>query len=124
MNVPEKASHEAIHVYNAIMLLATAIKNIHDQYCDVAGICPNLYNEATGRTLLSYLLNASFVDEFHQTFELFNRSATPVYNVSQMQDVSFLNAIPGYGSMFLGKEFRMRPLQIDLFLGDLDDGSI
>uniref|UniRef100_A0A914QQF6 Receptor ligand binding region domain-containing protein n=1 Tax=Panagrolaimus davidi TaxID=227884 RepID=A0A914QQF6_9BILA len=87
MPVPDKAKYEALHVYNAIMLLATAIENIHSDSCkNEMGLCKNMTDNADGHMLLQYLLHAKFMDEF-QEFSLFNRSAPPIFNVWQMQYV-------------------------------------
>uniref|UniRef100_A0A914YTE3 G-protein coupled receptors family 3 profile domain-containing protein n=1 Tax=Panagrolaimus superbus TaxID=310955 RepID=A0A914YTE3_9BILA len=91
--IPDKAKYEALHVYNAIMLLATAVENIHSNYCkNESGICQNMIDNARGQTLLKYLMNAKFDDDHHKEFSLFNRSATPVFNVFQMQK-SFWNTV-------------------------------
>uniref|UniRef100_A0AC34F7B4 G-protein coupled receptors family 3 profile domain-containing protein n=1 Tax=Panagrolaimus sp. ES5 TaxID=591445 RepID=A0AC34F7B4_9BILA len=95
--IPDKAKFEALHVYNAIMLLATAIENIHTDYCkNETGVCKNMRHNADGQMLLQYLLNAKFDDDFHQEFSLFNRSATPVFNVFQMQKGAWITVLYQY----------------------------
>ncbi|KAE9555583.1 hypothetical protein FO519_001161 [Halicephalobus sp. NKZ332] len=82
--IPSDAQLEARHVYNAIMVIASSLKKLHDNYCEPnEGLCKNFIENYTGSMMLQYLLNASFVDDNGKNFSIFNRASEPVYNVFQ-----------------------------------------
>lgn len=89
-SIPQGTELESAHVFNAIMIIATSLKRIHDNYCEPnEGLCNNLIDKYTGDMMLSYLLNASFFDDNGNEFSVFNRAAHPIYNVFQYHGVSF-----------------------------------
>uniref|UniRef100_A0A7E4ZUD0 G_PROTEIN_RECEP_F3_4 domain-containing protein n=1 Tax=Panagrellus redivivus TaxID=6233 RepID=A0A7E4ZUD0_PANRE len=99
-NIPLAAKREATHVFNAVMLLATAIKSIHEEYCaEEPGLCDSLREAYTGGMLLERLQNVSFIDDNGDVFLLFQRAAMPVFDVYQFVGTSWHTVMKDYNPL-------------------------
>ncbi|CEF61811.1 GPCR, family 3 and Extracellular ligand-binding receptor domain and GPCR, family 3, C-terminal domain and Periplasmic binding protein-like I domain-containing protein [Strongyloides ratti] len=99
-NINKGGRRQAGLVFDAVNILAVALKNFHKAYCNEEwGLCDNLIKNAYGNILMNFILNSSFIDYDNETFQLYNRSAYPQYDIYQYINGSFIILINKYETL-------------------------
>uniref|UniRef100_A0AAF5CQU0 G-protein coupled receptors family 3 profile domain-containing protein n=1 Tax=Strongyloides stercoralis TaxID=6248 RepID=A0AAF5CQU0_STRER len=100
MDINKGSRRQAGLVFDAVNLLAVAIKNFHKAYCNEEwGLCDNLIKNAYGDNMMDFILNATFTSYYNDTFKLYNRSAYPEYDIYQYINDSFIPLISKYKTL-------------------------
>uniref|UniRef100_A0A914UJG1 Receptor ligand binding region domain-containing protein n=1 Tax=Plectus sambesii TaxID=2011161 RepID=A0A914UJG1_9BILA len=94
LSVPSVALKKARLIFEAINVIAHSVKAVHFELCgnNTVGYCSAMKKEITGRLLFENMLESSFEEDDHRTFEFFkvgkNRitnSGMPIFDVYQFQ---------------------------------------